>query len=118
MMITLVIFLVFLTIGIMFWLSEHKRGQKVYSMAVDHENAGEFEEACYLYAIALGAGRNKEMCRRKIRELWQLHGPFDFRNQHDNVVSEYCRDKSCGEGFDRLIVDEIHRLTALPDRSL
>jgi hypothetical protein len=110
MTILFIIILILLILALLFWRSEGKRGKRVFIEAGDHEQSSRFEEACYTYAIAATAGANREICHGKIRELWQIHGPFDFRAQHDKVVSEYCHDTSCGEGYNQLIIADIHKI--------
>ena len=86
-----------------------KGGEALLEAAVSLEQAGEYEEACFRYAVAASRGY-QEMCRAKIRDLWEAHGPFDFSAQLQKLRSEYCsRCTSCGEGYYHLIVSDIHR---------
>jgi FtsZ-interacting cell division protein ZipA len=110
MTIIIIIILILLILALSFWRSERKRGKHAFVEAVANEQSGKFEEACYSYAIAASAGVNSKICLGKIRELWQTHGPFDFSAQHDKVVSEYCYDNSCGEGYNRITIAYIRKI--------
>jgi hypothetical protein len=94
---------------IRFKKSETKRGKNVFDEAVSLEESEKFADACFHYAVASNAGYQTEACKRKIRELWRAHGPFDFSEQQKKLQNEFCRDTSCGEGFHHLTVSDIHK---------
>lgn len=91
-------------------LGERKRGTRVFEEARLRENSGDFEIACYCYAIAASAGHQPRWCEERIRTLWEDHGPFNFREQLFETAKEYCRYESCGEGFHQITVDHIREI--------
>ncbi|HXZ54761.1 MAG TPA: hypothetical protein VEH03_04830 [Burkholderiales bacterium] len=84
------------------------RGEALLDQAISLEEACNYEEACFRYAIAARSGY-LELCRIKVRDLWKEHGPFDFSAQLKTLRADYCRCcTSCGEGFYHLVVSDIH----------
>ncbi len=107
----LTIIAVLIIIGIIIFLrSERKRGRNVYDIAESLEKEGDYEAACYHYAIALNAGLNQNNCHDKVSKLWEEHGPFEFKKQLKEAKEEVCRYESCGEGAYTLTVSDIHKI--------
>ena len=89
--------------------SEAKRGRLVFDQAASLEASGNYEDACFHYAVAANAGYQAKLCRKKIKNLWNAHGPFLFSEQLQKLKAEYCPDASCGEGFHHITVSDIHK---------
>jgi hypothetical protein len=83
---------------------ERKRRERVFGLAMAMEESGDFEDACFHYAVAAEAGYESLLCREKIKTLWNSYGPFDFRRQLDKLKKDYCRDESCGTGYHQITV--------------
>jgi len=89
--------------------SGRKRGRALLDQAISLEEARNYEEACFRYAIAARSGYH-ELCRSKVRALWETYGPFDFSPQLEKLRAEYCcRCTSCGEGYHHLVVSDIQK---------
>ncbi len=98
-------------IGAYFWRrSEAKRGKYVFSLAQGMETAGKYEAACFHYAVSASAGYEREYCQQKVRDLWDTHGPFEFVEHLTDSKGGYCRDRTCGEGYYRIIVRDIRKI--------
>ncbi len=102
-----------ISIGIFSWkTSEIKRGKQVFGLAKAMEDNGHYEAACFLDAVAANAGYEPGICRPKVKDLWDTHGPFEFPGQLEDLKRELCGDRSCGEGYHRVTVRDIHRIVA------
>ena len=107
---TIVVFLLFL----LFWSrrKEAKRGKRIFDLATSLADSNKHEDACFHYALAANAGYERRLCRVKIRELWSLHGPFDFSEHLETLKSDYLRDHHCESvvtGLHHLTVRDIHK---------
>lgn len=94
----------------LFALSERRRARTVLDLAGQLEAKGDHEAACFHYAVAATAGADRTICESRIRVLWQAHGPFEFTASAAALEAEYCRDRSCGQGYHELVVGDIRRL--------
>jgi hypothetical protein len=107
----LVLTITILVVGwILFSRSERHRGETVYRRASIEEAADRFENAAFLYAVARSTGYQASKCEERIKTLWSNHGPFDFDSKRPEVIDEYCRFESCGEGYFETIVGDIEIL--------
>lgn len=106
----IIIGVIVLLVLILFIRSERKRERHVYGMANSFEKNKDYEAACFYYALAMSAGHNRKLSENKIRELWQLYGPFDFKKQLEKAKAESCSYESCGEGIHSLTVSDIHKI--------
>jgi len=106
MYIILIIFLILVSF-LIFKIFEYHRGKRVFNIASESENEGNFEGACYYYAIAATAGFKTGICNKKLIHLWKSYGPFDFSIQRENIISKHCTYATCGEGFNAIILDYI-----------
>ncbi len=103
-----------LLVGVFFWRrSEVKRGEDLFALAKGMEDAGNYEAACFHYAAAANAGHRPQLCRQKVKDLWAGHGPFGFEEQLKETKAEYCRNRSCGEGYHRVTLQSIHGILGI-----
>jgi len=118
MIFLLVLFLAVLGVGFTFWLlNENKRGRAIFREACSEDQADHFERAAFLYAAAAMGGYKRHFCRRRISSLWSEHEPLDFSAERDEIVEDYCRYESCGEGYYQTTVSEVHRIVQQDDSS-
>lgn len=110
----LIVLVLAATIVVVTWVlfarGERHRGESVYREASIEEASGRFENAVFLYAVARSAGYKPSKCDERVRELWSNHGPFDFASKRSEVIEDYCRFESCGEGFFETTVADIEQL--------
>ena len=92
--------------------TERRRRRAALEVAEHLEARKDYEGACINYAVAAAAGADRITCETKIRALWDAHGPFEFRESAEEMKTDYCRYESCGEGYHRLMVDDIRRIVA------
>jgi hypothetical protein len=110
MMEKLIIFLFICLVLFLYWYKEKRKAEKIFSKAIELEQNNEYEEACYVYAIALDSGCKKKKCHKKIRELWQIHGPFDFKKVLDKYGADDLDKKSHGSRYNDFFVEEIQNI--------
>jgi hypothetical protein len=110
--------------GIAAWLfvrGERVRARSVFALAADLESVGEYEAACFHYAVARNAGAPRSACEVNVRRLWSEQGPFTFRALAEDLPSGYCAYESCGEGYHSVTVADIHCIIGIsnagPDRT-
>ena len=89
---------------------ERGRRRSVLALASQLEFRGEYEAACFHYAVAGNAGADRSECETKVRALWAQHGPFDFNGPGVDLRSKYCKYESCAKGYHQLTVGEIDRI--------
>lgn len=89
---------------------ERRRAREVFDLATTLEGRGEYESACFHYAVARNAGADPRVCEASIQDLWERKGPFDFASIGATLRATYCRHRSCGEGYHQIIVADIRRL--------
>lgn len=54
-----------------------------FKRAKSLEKQGKYKEACYAYASTILRGFfGLQYCKKSIRYLWQLHGPFHYESSH------------------------------------
>src|SRR5262245_36886064 len=71
-----------------------KHPRRLFSAARSAEAAGKYEEAVFLYGNALyNYFKPPDSCRSRIRELWQQHGPFDFRAMREEIAKRDDEDR-------------------------
>ena len=105
-----------LLIVIYYWNRKNiKRGKFVFGLAQTMEKENNYEGACFHYAVAANAGHDPNYCHQKIRVLWSEYGPFEFLEQLKELLEEYCKDKSCGEGHYHITVQDIHKIVGVPN---
>lgn len=110
MMEKLIIFLFMCLVLFLYWYKGKRKAEKIFSEAIELEQNKEYEEACYVYAIALDSGCKKKKCHKKIRELWQIHGPFDFKKVLGKYGADDLDEKSHGSRNNDSFVDEIQSI--------
>lgn len=75
----------------------------MFELAQRLEAQGEYEAACFHYAVARNAGANRSACETRIRALWHEYGPFQFRDIGEEL-------RSCGQGYHQLTMGDIDRI--------
>jgi len=89
--IAILVFLIAVPIVIYF---TGKEGRRLFREALNLENEGKYESACFKYAETAREGAKKKKCQRRIQELNKEHGPFDFiqveRNNRDRFDCDSC----------------------------
>lgn len=59
---------------------------RTFQKATLLEKEGKVKEACYQYALAiLGDSISKNVCKEKIKGLWQQYGPYDFSDELETL---------------------------------
>jgi len=86
-----------------------KRGKIIFDRAASLERAGNFEDACFHYAVSARSGYQADLSRRKVKELWDAHGPFLFSDQVQKFKKDNCRDACCGEELEHMTISHIHQ---------
>ncbi len=81
-------------------------GDEKYLQARQFDRDRKFREACYFYGVALYNGTGaREESRRRIKELWRAHGPFDYAD----IDQEACKVSSQGHSETLKIIMELVR---------
>ena len=79
--------------------------------AKKYEDEQDYEGACFSYACAYGQGARGKEYKRKIKYLYQEHGPFTFERQLSKLKKEYCDCcESCGEGYHSIVIKDIQKI--------
>lgn len=109
-LVILVLILLFITwLAFRFKKSEVTVGKRIFDRATSLEQGGHFEDACYHYAVSARSGYQADLSRRKVKELWDAHGPFLFSDQIKKFEEKNCRDACCGEGLEHVTISHIHK---------
>ena len=99
--------------GVGVWLfvrSERARARLVLTSAAYFESVGEYEAACFHYAVASRARAARSECEANVRRLWLERGPFTFEALEEGLRSGYCAYEGCGEGHHSVTVADIRRI--------
>ena len=92
-MLKIIVLLIIIIIPLVIYFSG-KEGRKLFREALNLENEGRYEAACFKYAETVREGAKKRKCLRKIQELSNEHGPFDFvkveRSNRDRFDCDSC----------------------------
>ncbi|MDH3973857.1 MAG: hypothetical protein OEV42_06220 [Deltaproteobacteria bacterium] len=71
-----------------------KKGRELFRESVNLESEEKFEAACYKYAESAREGTKKKICLKKIGELSEKYGPFNFvkveKNNRDKFDCDSC----------------------------
>jgi hypothetical protein len=90
--------------------SQRRRLEKLRKAAAEYERVGQYEDACYHYAMAAG-GRVRHPLADEVRRLWHDHGPLSFEARGHAMALEYCEhDKSCGEGYHQIVLQDVRKI--------
>jgi hypothetical protein len=76
------------------------KAKEIFREAEDFKRAGNYRKACYYYALATYRGYNFNKCRTNILEIWNAHGPWNFKEEFEELKKEIsCGYESCAEGY-------------------
>ena len=102
-------------VAVVAWFAwtERRRGRAVLELAARLEAQGDYEAACFHYAVAATAGVARARCEERIRALWAAHGPFQFSKVAQDQRGSACRYESCGEGHHQLTVSDSRRIVGI-----
>ncbi len=89
--------LIIVFLVLLFVTSSRLFGNRKYKEARVFEGEKKYKDACYKYAIAILNGSLAERdCRKRIKYLWEQHGPFDYADILEQIKKDGDTPERCG----------------------